>query len=1025
MRLTVSQTALSGVSALAVFIAAPTMAQSAANAPANPGQLASAPEATGAYNALDEIVVTAQRTSQSLQDVPIAVTAFTAQGLAAQQINNSSDLQLTLPNITFTKSNFTSGVFTIRGVGDLCVGVTCDSATAIHVNDLPLFGTRIFETDYFDLERVEVLRGPQGTLFGRNATAGVVNFITAKPDLKGFHAAAEGEYGNYNSVRAKGMINIPLGDTLGVRVAGTYLNRNGYTQNLYDNSRIDGRDEYAIRGSVRWRPEPNTTVDLMGYYFHEKDNRLRNQKQLCERDPTGVLGCLPGGLTNANGQNGVTNANSTLASLFASQQFLGAPAIFGALAPALKPLAIANLYGPDAYAGAINPQDPRQVYTAYQPRYFADEINASIKIEHDFGKAKLDVSGLYQRNTVDSSQDYDLALNNPAAFIPGLTAASAYAAGLGPLGPLGAQIKPAVTALIPNGPNGPYCTSSVYDTTGTGAFGGRSVCGAVPLNFDRSVNRSHSYTGEAILTTQFDGRFNFLVGGIYNSIHNDENSYYVNAFGLDYAAAVLGLADTLGSQLTPGATAIPNSYRASPYYRNNTNSFQLDSYGIFGEAYFKASDRLKLTVGVRYNNDQKTVSARTTLFSESNGILTPVTLETNNKGVDVPYGSTSITQANNYSALDFDPNRPGAQEYDVRKVGFSEVTGRAVVDFKISDESLLYASYSRGYKSGGINPPLSPVFTVSESFAPEFIDAFEVGSKNTFLDGRLRLNLAAFYYKYKGLQISRIVARTSVNDNINANIYGLEADAIVSPIRAFVVNVGFSYLKTSVSGDTFFVNPRDPSGGRSDAVIVKDITNAANCAVIPTTAGNVAGVNGYVGAINGAIGLNAPTAFPANSGINGATGAFGICSALRGSAATVGTLFGGVQVLSEGVAANVRGNQLPQSPKFKASAGAQYTIDVGSSGMSLVPRFDIALTGNSTGSIFNDNADRIPAYYIMNAQVQLNGKDDRFFVRGFIQNISNNNATTGLYVTDQSSGLFTNIFTLEPRRYGIAAGVKF
>jgi len=337
----------------------------------------------------------------------------------------------------------------------------------------------------------------------------------------------------------------------------------------------------------------------------------------------------------------------------------------------------------------------------------------------------------------------------------------------------------------------------------------------------------------------------------------------------------------------------------------------------------------------------------------------------------------------------------------------------------------LYASYSRGYKSGGINPPLSPIFAVNEAFAPEFIDAFEVGSKNTFLDGRLRLNVAGFYYKYKSLQISRIVARTSVNDNIDAEIYGLEADAIIEPVRAFAVNLGFSYLKTKVSNDKFLSNPRDPSGGRSDAVIIKDITNASNCAVVATTPGNVAGVNGYVGAINAAIGLNAPTAFPANSGINGATGAFGICSALAGSAATVGTLFGGVQVLNEGVTTNLRGNQLPQSPKFKASAGVQYTIDLGSGGMTLVPRYDISMTGNSTGSIFNGTADRIPSYFIQNAQVQLNGKDDRWFVRGFIQNIGNNNATTGLYVTDQSSGLFTNIFTLEPRRYGIAGGIHF
>ena len=1005
MRLTTSRTVLSGVSFLALLSAAPALAQTAV-APAEPA---------GGYNALDEIVVTAQRTSQSLQDVPIAITAFTAQSLAAQQINNSSDLQLTLPNITFTKGNFTTGNFTIRGVGDLCVGVTCDSATAIHVNDLPLFNTRIFETDYFDLERVEVLRGPQGTLFGRNATAGVVNFITAKPDLKAIHVAAEGEYGNYNDYRLKGMVNIPLTDTIGVRFAGTYLKRDGYTQNLYNNTRIDGRDEYAARASLRWRPDSNTTVDLMGYYFHEKDNRLRNQKQLCQTDPTGVLGCLPGGLGN-----GPPNANSTLAALFASKELLSiatapfrtSPAGIG-LANALVGLNSGSIYGPDTYAGAIVPADPRKVYTAYQPRYFSDEINAEIKIEHDFGQVKLAVSGLYQRNSVDSSQDYNLALNSAAPLIPGLSTALAYANGAG--GPLLAQIKPGINALIPNGVNGPYCTSSVYDTTGTGVFGGRSTCGAVPLNYDRSIQRDEGYTGEAILTSQFDGKFNFLLGGIYNRFKTTENSYYVNAFGLDYASTVLGLIGTLGQQLG-GNTTFPSSYRASPYYRNNTANYKLDSYGIFGEAYFKATERLKLTVGLRYNNDQKTVSARTTLYSDSAG--TPVYLA---------YGSTNITQAFNYANLDYDAVNAGNQLFQTAKVGFSELTGRAVVDFKINDESLLYASYSRGYKSGGINPPLSPGQGVSPTFTPEFIDSFEIGSKNTFLGGRLRLNAAAFYYKYKGLQISRIVSRTSVNDNINANIYGFEADAVIEPIRAFAVNLGFSYLKTKVSGDTFFANPRDFSGGRGDAVIVKDLTTAANCAVLPSTPGNAAGAQAFVAAINGSLGLKAPAPFPSGSGIQGnTTGAFSICNVLAAQAAgATGAAFGGITVAGDGVKVNVRGNQLPQSPQFKASGGVQYTIEAGTSGISIVPRFDIALTGNSTGSIFNDNADRIPAYYIMNAQVQINGKDDRFFVRGFIQNIGNNNATTGLYVTDQSSGLFTNIFTVEPRRYGIAGGIKF
>ncbi len=101
-----------------------------------------------------EIIVTAQRSNQRLQDVPIAVSAFNTEALEKQQIKNTSDLQLSLPNVTFTKTNFTSASFTIRGIGDLCVGVTCDQATAIHMNDAPLFGTRLFEGEFYDLGQI-------------------------------------------------------------------------------------------------------------------------------------------------------------------------------------------------------------------------------------------------------------------------------------------------------------------------------------------------------------------------------------------------------------------------------------------------------------------------------------------------------------------------------------------------------------------------------------------------------------------------------------------------------------------------------------------------------------------------------------------------------------------------------------------------------------------------------------------------------------------------------------------------------
>ena len=354
----------------------------------------------------DDIVVTAQRQSERLQDVPIAVSAFSEEALAEQQIDNALDLQASLPNVVFTKSNFTSSSFTIRGVGDLCVGFSCDSATAIHTNDIPLLSTRLFETEYFDLERIEVLRGPQGTLFGRNATSGVVNVITAKPDLSGIHAAGEAEYSNYNSVKVKGMLNVPLGDVLGVRVAGYYLNRDGYTKNLFDDSRIDDRDLYAVRGTLRFEPSPDTVLDIIGYYFHEKDNRSRIQKQLCHRDPTAILGCSPDRL-----EFETTNGNSTLGAALSSRQLFALQSI--AQGGVLGNFGIANLTNrPDIFAGAVNPTDLRTVDVDFTPTYFAEEYHILGKFYQRVGQFDFTLNGGYTHDAVDSRVDYTLATSD-------------------------------------------------------------------------------------------------------------------------------------------------------------------------------------------------------------------------------------------------------------------------------------------------------------------------------------------------------------------------------------------------------------------------------------------------------------------------------------------------------------------------------------------------------------------------------------------------------------------------------------
>ena len=171
------------------------------------------------------IIVTAQRQAQSAQDVPIAVSAFSGAALEAQQIENSSDLQLTLPNITFTKTNFVSSSFTIRGIGDLCVGASCDQATAIHLNDSPLFATRLFETEFFDLERVEVLRGASGVTWGSQAVGGVVNITTRRP-TEGFTLFAQSEYGAHDTVRLVSNASGKVGP-VGLSIGGGYVRTDG------------------------------------------------------------------------------------------------------------------------------------------------------------------------------------------------------------------------------------------------------------------------------------------------------------------------------------------------------------------------------------------------------------------------------------------------------------------------------------------------------------------------------------------------------------------------------------------------------------------------------------------------------------------------------------------------------------------------------------------------------------------------------------------------------------------------------
>ena len=872
---------------------------------------------------IDVVIVTAQRREENLIDVPIAVAAFSNEALERRQIDQATDLQLNVPNVSYTKTNFTSSSFQIRGIGVSSVGASSDSGVETHFNTMPLKNPRLFETEYFDIERVEVLRGPQGTLYGRNATGGAVNIIARKPQ-KDFEGNLEVEAGNYNEMKGKGAINIPLGETVAARIAGIYLQRDGYTENLFTGHDIDDRDQYAVRGALRFRPSDATDITLMVNYYKEDSHRSRVTKQMCHHDPAGAYGCLPDGLAFETGNmRGTLGGNLgefgplllDLADGTVNNSFFGAP---------LPPQLIQ--YGTDVNSGSVVPADLHKTYAEFDPIYQADETVATLEFSHDFGNLTLTAVGGYADTSFLSQTDYNWSV-----------------AGLPYNGPAVA----ALTAAFGGVP-----ISEIDASTLLGSLNGsiRNV-GTTSRNYDQSDEDAHQWSAEVRLASQFDGPWNFQVGAFYMDA-DEATNYFVVTSELDYWA-----------QVTRAYSPFVSS--APPYYINATPSASLKTSALFGELYWDMTDRFKWTLGLRYTHDDKGIKDRQMLFS--------------------------VPVANPPTATQFN-------DFRVDDTTFDEVTGRFGFDIKPGwfDDSTLYAFYSRGYKAGGFNPPLDrslPQFAgTPEVYDPEFVDAFEVGSKNLMAGGRVQANLSAFYYKYNGLQVSKIVARTSVNENVDAQIYGVEGEFVFSPAKDFLIDANFAYLHTKIK-DFSSIDPRDPSNGDPNWTTLKDISDGSNCILASS---QVATARQF--------GLVLPAALG---------GPFGFCGALQENGFSV----------QDGIAANLDGNRLQSAPEWSFKVGAQYTFGIGS--LNLTARADYYWRDDFYARIFNRPIDKIPSWDTLNAQVELASQSGSWYVRGYVNNALDDDHLTGMYVTDASSGLFTNVFALDPRTYGLTLGFRF
>jgi iron complex outermembrane recepter protein len=226
---------------------------------------------------LEEIVITARRSEENLQSTPVSVTAVTSETLQRAQVDNAADLQRLAPNLNIATGSPSVSSFafvSLRGQTQVNPGAASDPAVGIYIDDvyIPRPSQGLF--DFADLQRVEVLRGPQGTLFGRNTTGGALNIVTVEPTGE-FSSSVRAAYGNHDSVEAGVTANLPLiGDELAARVVYSFNRHEGYGKNAtLDRRTADQDGSHFARAKLRWAPEGSDwSVTLAGDYNQQRDH---------------------------------------------------------------------------------------------------------------------------------------------------------------------------------------------------------------------------------------------------------------------------------------------------------------------------------------------------------------------------------------------------------------------------------------------------------------------------------------------------------------------------------------------------------------------------------------------------------------------------------------------------------------------------------------------------------------------------------------------------------------------------------
>ncbi|RHW19322.1 TonB-dependent receptor [Sphingomonas gilva] len=808
---------LCGTAMLLGTLAQPALAQDTTGAPAQDvsatedASVAQEPtvaqESTVAeedYQSGNNIIVTATRRSETVQDVPLAVTAVGSELLQNAGVVDIRGLEQLAPSLQTTtgQSAATGSSLSIRGIGtggdnpgfEPAVGVFIDgvfrSRAGVALSELP------------ELERVEVLRGPQGTLFGRNTSAGALSIFTARPQFD-FGGYVEGSYGNYDAYGIKGALTGPVSEQIALRVDGGYRKRDGYIQDANSDRAINNIDRYNVRAQALV-DTGNLTFRLIGDYAETDENCCGAVNLI-----PGAFGPIIDGIAAAQGLDGLYNGppSDRIQAISPNRDYAERVrdwGISGELNYDLgNDLSVTSI---TAYRNwrALRDQDIdfSGIDRAYRDDYRVDleDFTQELRLQGTVGPVDFLVGGFYLNETLE------------------------------------------LTDTVRIGNDGNRYVDSIFNALAGPSFGGS-------VQFFGSLGTSVPTPGAVLLNPAVPNSLPAL-----QAVYGAQLAPLVGCFRAQAGTAPSSLCVIPGFPSAPipgllglAASPLPD---AEAGQGNNNDVFRVktNAFAAFTHNIVNITDQLKLTLGARFNYEKKELDASINNNLGSCGFFEQVRA---GDPAATAYANVlrNLGLFNNLFLLSCNPavntEFNGNYNHDRDE---SKVTGTVKLSYAFSPDILGYASYDRGYKSGGYNLDQATFDSVllggngaqgsDLEFGSESVDSYEIGFK-TSIAREFTFNIAAFYAKYDDLQSLVFSGNNFVVQNIDSSTSkGVEAEAIVQPARDLVFRFGYTYLDAKYDESNDFTGtPLEGLEGRQIQNQPENIVTAAMTYTPELTAG--------------------------------------------------------------------------------------------------------------------------------------------------------------------------------------------